>query len=221
MRSYEAARSYFSFLGFLSWCVIILGGIVAIGALIAMGQMSRSFGGSPMAGLAGIIPGIAIMFAGFMGLVLVQIGRAGVDSAEYAQQGLQISREQLEISRQRLKQGAIREQGYAALQAAKEDLKSSSEPPAAASHADATTAREPKETLRNDTDKSIATTTSPEPEEELSEESYNGPWRIEEKYGRFYAKGQVFQSKKEAVAYLRHAECATAASAKQAETGPS
>ncbi len=132
MRSYEAARTYFSFLAFLSWCVIILGVIVAIGALTALGQMSRSFGGSPMAGLAGLIPGIAITFLGFLGLVGVQIGRAGVDSAEYAQQGLKIAREQLEISRQALKQGSILEKGYAKLQAAKEGLQSEMIPSATA-----------------------------------------------------------------------------------------
>ena len=134
MRSYGAARSYFSILEFLSWCIIILGGLVAIGAIMTLGQMSRSFGGSPMAGLAGLIPGASVMFAGFMGLVLAQIGRAGVDSAEYGQQSLKIAREELEISKQALKQGAITEQGYAALQSAKKELRSG-EAPASASYA--------------------------------------------------------------------------------------
>ena len=102
MRSYEAARAYYSFFGFLSWCVIVLGAIVALGALTALGQMSRSFGGSSAIGLAGLIPGIAIMFAGFLGLVTVQIGRAGVDTAEYTQQMLAIARDQLQVSRQGL-----------------------------------------------------------------------------------------------------------------------
>lgn len=115
MRSYEAARTYFSVLGFLSWCVIILGGLVALGSLIAVGQMSRSFGGSSMAGLAGLIPGVAVMFAGFMGLVVVQIGRAGVDSAEYGQQSLKVAREQLEMSRQSLKRQQADSQSFAAL----------------------------------------------------------------------------------------------------------
>ncbi len=115
MRSYEAARSYFSFLGFLSWCIIILGGFVAVGAIVAISEMSRSYGGSPMAGLAGLVPGVGIMFAGFMGLVVVQIGRAGVDSAEYAQQSLQIAREQLEISRQSQRSGIQGADGFAAV----------------------------------------------------------------------------------------------------------
>lgn len=137
MRSYGAARSYFSILEFLSWCIIVLGGLVAIGSIMALGSMSRNFGGSPMAGLAGLIPGASVMFAGFMGLVLSQIGRAGVDSAEYGQQSLKIAREQLEISKQGLKQGSMLEQGYAALQAAKDELRHGDDP-AAASYANAT-----------------------------------------------------------------------------------
>ena len=82
MRSYEAARTYFSILGFLSWCVIGGGGIIAIVALGTVGQMSRSFGGSPFAGLVGAAPGLGIMFLGFLGLVFVQIGRAGVDTGD-------------------------------------------------------------------------------------------------------------------------------------------
>lgn len=136
MRSYGAARSYFSILEFLSWCIIVLGGLVAIGSIMALGSMSRNFGGSPMAGLAGLIPGASVMFAGFMGLVLSQIGRAGVDSAEYGQQSLKIAREQLEISKQGLKQGSMLEQGYAALQAAKDELRNG-DAPAAASYANA------------------------------------------------------------------------------------
>lgn len=120
LRSYEAARSYFSILGFLSWCVIVLGGIVAIGALVAVGQASRSFGGSPMAGVAGLVPGAGIMFFGFLGLVVVQIGRAGVDSAEYAQQSLKIAREQLEVSKQALQGGAAGKGGFEALQSVKD-----------------------------------------------------------------------------------------------------
>lgn len=141
MQSYAAARSTFSFLSFLSWCAIILGGVLALGALVAINQMSRSFGGPPMAGLAGLIPGFAMMIAGVMGLVLAQIGRAGVDSAEYAQQSLKIARDQLEISRQALKQGKRIEEGYAAVQAAKEELKAggsaTSQPDAAVGYAGA------------------------------------------------------------------------------------
>ncbi|GGD35189.1 hypothetical protein [Sinisalibacter lacisalsi] len=103
MRSYEAARTYFSILEILSWCVIAAGGIVAVVAMAALEEMSRGFGGSSIAGLAGIVPGLGLMFSGFIGLVLTQIGRAGVDSAEYSQQMLKIARDQLEVSRQALR----------------------------------------------------------------------------------------------------------------------
>ncbi len=106
MRSYEAARTYFSILGVVSWMVIVLGGIVALISIAAVGQMSREFGGSASAGLAGVVPGLVIAFAGFLGLVFVQIGRAGVDTAEYTQQMLKIARDQLEVSRQSLLGGA-------------------------------------------------------------------------------------------------------------------
>jgi len=103
MRSYEAARSYFNFLGVLSRGVIAIGAIVALFSIVAAGQISQGFGGGGMAGLAGILPAAVIMFTGFMGLVIVQIGRAGVDTAEYTQQMLKIARDQLEVSRQALR----------------------------------------------------------------------------------------------------------------------
>ncbi|SDM12565.1 hypothetical protein SAMN04488026_11851 [Aliiruegeria lutimaris] len=84
----------------------------------------RGYGGaSAGAIILAVMPGGALAFLGFLGLVFCQIGRANVDTAEYTQQGLKISREQLEISRQALKQGASMGQGYAALQVAKEELR--------------------------------------------------------------------------------------------------
>lgn len=140
MQSYQAARTYFSLLEILAWCVIVFGAIVAIVAWGAVGQMSRGFGGSPIAGIAGLVPGVAVMFLGFLGLAGAQVGRAAVDSAEYTQQGLKVARDQLDVSRQALKHGAVLEKGYAALQAAKEDLRRNAEPasaPVSASYADA------------------------------------------------------------------------------------
>lgn len=103
MRSYEAARTYFSILEVVSKIIIIIGGIVALISLLALGEMSRDWGGSPLAGLVGIVPGVIVMFAGFLGMVVVQIGRAGVDTAEYTQQMLKIARDQLEVSQQALR----------------------------------------------------------------------------------------------------------------------
>ena len=52
---------------------------------------------------------------GFYGLALVQMGRAGVDSAEYSQQSLEVARQQLEVSREVLDQGKKTAASYAAL----------------------------------------------------------------------------------------------------------
>lgn len=137
MRSYEAARSYFGFLEFLSWCVIGLGVIAALIGMSAASEMRGYGGASAAAVILAAMPGGALAFLGFLGLVFCQIGRANVDMAEYTQQGLKISREQLEISKQVLKQGASSEKGYAAaLRAAKDELRTgvvptASEPPSA------------------------------------------------------------------------------------------
>lgn len=100
MRSYEAARSLFSFLAFIAWSTIIMGALVALVSAGTFGQ----FGG-PGAGLLAMVPGFGIAIAGFIQLAFVQIGRAGVDTAEYTQQMLKISRDQLEVSQQALSNG--------------------------------------------------------------------------------------------------------------------
>lgn len=100
MRSYEAARTLFSFLGFMAWLVIITGVLVA---LVGAGGGSR-YGGAG-AGLFAMVPGFSIATAGFIQLAFVQMGRATVDTAEYTQQMLKIARDQLEVSNQALKQG--------------------------------------------------------------------------------------------------------------------
>lgn len=114
MRSYEAARSLFSFLGFCSWAVIFLGAVLAFsgGTIIGTG-MGRNASG--LSALMGAAPGFILAMLGFYGLALVQMGRAGVDSAEYAQQSLDVSRQQLEISKQVVEQGATLAVSYAAL----------------------------------------------------------------------------------------------------------
>jgi hypothetical protein len=118
MRSYEAARNLFSFLALCSWAVIVLGGIVAFsGGTIAGTGFGR--GASGMSALIGAAPGIILAMIGFYGLALVQMGRAGVDSAEYSQQALDVARKQLEVSQQALDQGKAMAASYAALKPAK------------------------------------------------------------------------------------------------------
>ncbi|MBT52778.1 MAG: hypothetical protein CMF72_05170 [Mameliella sp.] len=117
MRSYEAARGLLGFLGFLAWCAIILGIFIAIGAGSAVSQ-SRSFGigSGAMAGMMAAMPGLILAFLGFLGLAQVQMGRAGVDTAEYTQQMLKIARDQLEVSKQSLKQTGGTRQSFETLQ---------------------------------------------------------------------------------------------------------
>lgn len=110
MRSYEAARSLFSFLAFMAWSVIVIGVLVAI---IGAASVSQYAGGG--AGLLAMVPGIGIGLAGFILVAFVQMGRANVDTAEYTQQMLKISRDQLEVSRQSLKQGDAFQKSYSAL----------------------------------------------------------------------------------------------------------
>jgi hypothetical protein len=115
MRSYHAARAVFTLFSTLSWIVIIAGGALAvISSGLAMERASFG-GGNEMVALMAAIPGAILSLLGFVMLVLSQIGRAGVDTAEYSQQMLQASRDHMEVSRQLVRQGEKLEQGYADL----------------------------------------------------------------------------------------------------------
>lgn len=100
MRSYEAARSLFSFLAFCAWSVVIIGVLVALVA----GEGGSRYGGG--AGLLAMVPGIGFGLAGLLLVAFVQMGRATVDTAEYTQQMLKVARDQLEVSKQALNQGS-------------------------------------------------------------------------------------------------------------------
>lgn len=90
MRSYHAARAVFSLFSTLAWIVILAGGALAI---ISAGMAAeRSSFGNDMVALMAAIPGAILSLLGFVMLVLSQIGRAGVDTAEYSQQMLKASR---------------------------------------------------------------------------------------------------------------------------------
>lgn len=116
MRSYDAARSLFSLLTVLAWIVIGVGALAALGLGAKASEMSRWNGGSSGgAFLMGMLPGLAMSFVGFLGLVFAQVGRAGVDTAECSQQMLQLSRDHLEVSKQSLRQGEAVRLGFEAL----------------------------------------------------------------------------------------------------------
>lgn len=115
MRSYHAARAVFTLFSTLAWVVILAGGALAV---ISGGMAAeRASFGNEMVALMAAIPGAILSLLGFVMLVLSQIGRAGVDTAEYSQQMLQASRDHMEVSRQLVRQGEKLEQGYAALAA--------------------------------------------------------------------------------------------------------
>jgi hypothetical protein len=127
MRSYQAARSLFSFISFFSW-ILLFSGIILIfaGGDMAI-EMSRYNRVPEIVGLIlGVIPGIVTTIIGFFALVSSQMGRAGVDSAEYGQQMLQIAREQLDVSRQTLHKGDALRQSFEALASTKEASSSAS-----------------------------------------------------------------------------------------------
>lgn len=123
MRSYEAARSLFSFLAFCAWAVVIIGVLVA---LIGAGGGSR-YGGAG-AGLLAMAPGIGIGISGLILVAFVQMGRAGVDTAEYTQQMLKIARDQLEVSKQSLNPGGTMSKSFSSIQK-KEDSPIKSQAP--------------------------------------------------------------------------------------------
>jgi hypothetical protein len=113
MRSYETARNLYSFLGFCAGAVIVLGIIMAFVGGSAAQALGRS--GNIMPIIMAALPGVLIALGGTYGQALVQMGRTSVDTAEYAQQALAVSRQQLEISREALAQGKTAAASYAEL----------------------------------------------------------------------------------------------------------
>lgn len=98
MRSYGTARSIFSLIEFVGWCVVVAG-IIAGFFLADSASRYVSDGEKVLLFLMGASSSIAGLFiAG-----AAQSWRAGVDTAELTQQMLKVARDQLEISRQGLK----------------------------------------------------------------------------------------------------------------------
>lgn len=104
--NYGAARGILGFAELILWCGIGLGVIVAI---VAAGAAARGFGSS---GLLAAVPGIFISVLCFLGVVIVQMAKATVDSADYSYQMLSVARDQLAVSKQGLSKASA-PQGYA------------------------------------------------------------------------------------------------------------
>jgi hypothetical protein len=113
-RSYETARKLFSFLEFTCWCVVGLGALIVLLGFSQAPSNSRQFGIQPsfLMAYGTSVLGLFVAFNGVIGAATVQFFRAGVDTAEYAQQQLSVARKQLEISRQGLGQSPVKSAGF-------------------------------------------------------------------------------------------------------------
>lgn len=113
MRSYEAARGSFNFVESLARFIIGVGFLAALGGGTLGSEMAGRAAPPWLIGGLCALPGLIIAMVGYYGLAMAQMGRASVDSAEYAQQALQVARDQLEVSRQALQQGKQLAASYA------------------------------------------------------------------------------------------------------------
>lgn len=113
MRSYHVARGMFSLMSVMSWLII---GAGALGAIAGSSAIAEYYPRQPFAPIVlGVIPGTLLGILGLFGLAFAQMGRAGVDSAEYGQQMLQIARDSLDVSRQSLRHTEQMKTGFEAL----------------------------------------------------------------------------------------------------------
>ncbi|MEM6465277.1 MAG: hypothetical protein AAF679_02055 [Pseudomonadota bacterium] len=101
MRSYEAARSAFSFAGGMAWTLTTIGLLIIVLGVFAASQATGPMAGLPLVVLAAA-PGIIIAGTGYFFQIVIQSSRTSVDCAEYAQQALQVARDQLAINQEML-----------------------------------------------------------------------------------------------------------------------
>jgi len=190
MRSYQAARNLYGFLGFLAWCAIVAGVFIFFAGGNAASQMNGfGRGTNELAILAAIMPGTLLTFFGIMSLAVVQNGRASVDTAEYTQQMLQLARDQLEVSRQGLRQAAPEATSFNHTAAPAEVTPSNGyETPAAANFAPA-----PQPVVHQTATAPAATTNTVT--------TYNGR-KIHRKKGTFIVDDQPFYSLQDAQQYI-------------------
>lgn len=94
--NYGSARGVLGFAELTLWGGIGLGIIVAF---VAGSAAARGYGAS---GFLAAVPGILMAIVCFVGVVLVQMAKASVDTADYTYQLLKLSRDQLAVSKQAL-----------------------------------------------------------------------------------------------------------------------
>ncbi len=94
--NYGAARGILGLFEKVSWVVI------AFGILLVLGAGAGASQAFAMPFVLAALPGLFICLVGFVCLVLVQMVKANVDTADYTYQVLSVARDQLEVSRQAL-----------------------------------------------------------------------------------------------------------------------
>ncbi|PHP65446.1 hypothetical protein CSC94_18985 [Zhengella mangrovi] len=98
MHSYATARTYFGFLQFMASIIVVVGAALLFVGLISS-QATRGFGSFGFfAGYAGVILGLLLIFFGLGGVVIAQVGRAGVDTAEMTRTLVDLSQKQLQAA---------------------------------------------------------------------------------------------------------------------------
>ncbi len=196
MRDYNVARNLLSFLEFLFWMGVVIGLLIAF---LLMGTASRGYGAAP--GLLAALPGLALALFSLFGVASTQMGRAGVDSAEYGQQALKVARDQLEISKQAMKESAAFQNSFADLikpAPAQADTTQSD-----AARTQASYATEPPLGAQKQVPYSDQLGTNAAAEKQTTTHDINGRTLTENPDGTFKIDGRIFENKDSVKEHLR------------------
>lgn len=117
MRSYETSRNFFAGMEFCAWCAVVVGAIFTLIGLHGFFSTNNSGFGGPSPSVLFLVPGAILGPVGILGVILCQLGRAQVDTAELTGQILHVARDQLSVSRQSLRQAETLRKGFEALRA--------------------------------------------------------------------------------------------------------
>lgn len=94
MPSYHTGRAICGFFEIVAWCAIAIGVIVVLGGLDAVSNR----GLMASAGVLALAPGLVITFLGLLVVLLAQLARASMDTADMTGEMLQLSRRQFELA---------------------------------------------------------------------------------------------------------------------------
>ncbi len=116
MRSYNTSRRFFSFLELLAWPALSVGMVAIVFCVRNLfGLGIYGFDVNRSMELLIIGPAVIVVLYSLMIIIIAQVGRAGVDTAEFTGQILKVARDQLEVSQQLLRQNDTMRMSYAAL----------------------------------------------------------------------------------------------------------